>query len=217
MSWLARLKSGKAPEKDASKTTETIFVVSVAPTLAPFQNNEGATAAANDPAPRPTPTTAMVDIGTVRPPGLSPLLLAASLALDASIIAAGIPPGLDPDAFCWPHSTAMNGAEIDLFTARLHRFTDKGLTVTEGEALAEKLVVRDREADDRRFCLECSHLSGYGQSSWRCGNRQTAGIAIRPRDAQLPADLVLQLQRCDGFTPHLTPTPQGKDNDHAQY
>ena len=215
MSWLARLKAGKTPEKDATKTTETLFVVSVAPTLAPLQKNAGATVAANDPAPAPKPIVAAVDIGTVRPPGLSPLLLAASVALDASIVAAGALPGNDPNAHCWPHSTAMNGAEIDLFTARLHRFTDKGLTIADGESLADKLVVRDREADDRRFCLECRHLSGVGQTSWRCGNWQAAGIAIRSRDSQLPADLVLQLQRCDGFTPYLTLTPQGKDDDHA--
>ena len=217
MSWLARLKAGKTPEKDASKTTKTIFVVSVAPTLAPFQKNEGPTAAANDTAPTPTPTTVMVDIGTVRPPGLSPLLLAASLALDASIVAAGALPGSDPDAHCWPHSTAMNGAEIDLLTARLHRFTDKGLTIADGESLADKLVVRDREADDRRFCMECRHLSGVGQTSWRCGNWQAAGVAIRSRDSLLPADLVLQLQRCDGFTPHLLSTHQVNDDDHNSY
>ena len=217
MSWLARLKTGKAPDKDAAKTTETFFGVSVAPTLVPLQKNAGKTVAANDPAPAPRPIAATVDIGTVRPPGLSPLLLAASLALDASIVAAGTFTGNDPDADCWPHSTAMNGSEIDLFTARLHRFTDKGLTVIDGEALADKLVVRDREADDRGFCLECRHLSGYGQTSWRCGNWQAAGIAIRLRDSQLPTDLVLQLQRCGGFPQHPTPTPQGKDDDHAQH
>jgi len=206
MSWLARLKSGKTPEKDAAKTTETLFVVSVAPTLAPLQKNEGATVAANDPAPAPTPRTVMVDIGTVRPAGLSPLLLAASLALDTSIDSVGALPGNYPDAQCWPHSTAMNGAEIDLFTARLHRFTDKGLNIADGESLADKLVVRDREADDRRFCLECRHLSGHAQASWRCGNWQAAGVAIRSPDSHLPADLVLQLQRCHGFTPHLIST-----------
>jgi hypothetical protein len=115
----------------------------------------------------------------------------------------------DPDRWCWPDSTAMNGTEIDLFTARLHRFTDKGLTRTDGEALADKLVIRDRETDDRRSCLECRHLSGYAHTSWRCGNWQAAGIAIRPRDTQLPADLVLQLQRCDGFA---TATPNAKTN-----
>ena len=196
MSWLARLKAGITPDKDASKTTETLFVVSVAPTLAPLQKNEGATVAANDPASTP---------------------IAASLALDASIVAAGTLPDLDPDTFCWPHSTAMNGAEIDLFTARLHRFTDKGLTIADGESLADKLVVRDREADDRRFCLECRHLSGYGQASWRCGNWQAAGVAIRSRDSHLSVDLVLQLQRCHGFTPHLLSTLQGNDDDHNSH
>lgn len=105
----------------------------------------------------------------------------------------------DPDGWCWPRSTAMTGAEIDNFKARLSKFGDKGLTATDCEALADKLVKRDRESDDRRVCLECKHLSGVGQTSWRCGNWQAAGIAIHACDTQLPADLVLQLQRCDGF------------------
>jgi hypothetical protein len=37
------------------------------------------------------------------------------------------------DACCWPHSTAMNGAEIDTFTARVARFTDKGLSLIDAE------------------------------------------------------------------------------------
>lgn len=209
MSWLARLKTGKPPEKDAAITTETHFVVSVAPTLVPLQKNAGETVAANDPAPAPRPMAATVDIGTVRPPGLSPMLLAASLALDASIVAAGTFTGNDPDADCWPHSTAMNGAEIDLFTARLHRFTDKGLDPTDGEALADKLVIRDRETDDRRSCLECMHLSGFGHKRWRCGNWKVAGIAIHLRDTHLPTVLVLQLQRCDGFKLNFISTSQG--------
>ena len=105
----------------------------------------------------------------------------------------------DPDRWSWPPSSAMNGAEIDTFAARLHQFTDKGLARTHGEALADKLVLRDREQDDRRVCLECKHFGGHGAASWRCGNWQAAGIALRLRDAQLPADLVVQLQRCDGF------------------
>ena len=120
----------------------------------------------------------------------------------------------DPDRWCWPHSSAMSTAEIDAFTVRLARFTDKGLSLDDAEALADKLVVRDRERDNRRLCLECVHLSGFAPASWRCGNWQAAGIAIRPHDTQLPAELVVQLQRCGGFTPHLTPTPQGNDDDH---
>ena len=105
----------------------------------------------------------------------------------------------DPDRWCWPHSQAMNTGEIDTFTARLARFTDKGLSLDDGEALADKLVMRDRESDDRRLCLECFHLSGQNGKAWDCRNWQAAKVASRPRDAQLSAALVCQLQRCDGF------------------
>jgi len=143
----------------------------------------------------------VIDIGTVRSPGLTPALMAASLALDAQIVAAG---GLcdsneNPDRHCWPNSTAMNGAEIDTFAARLARFTTKGVSTPDAEALADRLVIRDRETDDRRSCLECRHLSGFGHTSWRCGNWQRSGIAINPRSTQLAPDLVFQLQRCNGF------------------
>ncbi|MDO8440968.1 MAG: hypothetical protein Q7S97_07165 [Polaromonas sp.] len=93
----------------------------------------------------------------------------------------------------------MNTREIDTFTARLARFTDKGLGLDDAEALADKLVKRDREPDDRRLCLECFHLSGQLGKTWDCRNWQRAGVALRARDAQLPAALVIQPQRCDGF------------------
>lgn len=108
-------------------------------------------------------------------------------------------PAPDSDRWCWPHGTAMSGAEIDTFKARLSRFTDKGLTIDDGEALADRLVIRDRESDDRRLCLECLHLAGHGVTRG-CRNWQRAGIAIQSRDAQLPGELVCKLQRCDGFT-----------------
>jgi hypothetical protein len=101
----------------------------------------------------------------------------------------------------------MNGAELDLFTARLARFTDKGVIQIEAESMADKLVIRDRESDDRRLCLECTHMGGYGQSSWRCGNWQAAGVAICAGHNQLSAGLVLLLQRCEGFTPYGASQP----------
>jgi hypothetical protein len=105
----------------------------------------------------------------------------------------------DPDRWCWPHSSAMNGAEIDTLTTRQALFTDKGMSLDEAEALADKLVLRDRDADDRRLCLECSNFQGHRTSAWRCGEWQRAGIAQQAKDAQLSAALVLQLQRCSGF------------------
>jgi hypothetical protein len=73
---------------------------------------------------------------------------------------------------------------LTLFTARLHRFTDKGLAATDGEALADKLVVRDREARrPARFAWSAGTCPGMlAGSSWRCGNWQAAGVAIRSRD-----------------------------------
>jgi hypothetical protein len=108
----------------------------------------------------------------------------------------------DPDRWCWPHSDAMTSHEIDTFTARLARFTDKGGSLMDSEALADKLVIRDREQDDRRLCLECMHLAGFGSGSWRCGAWQAAGVAIRSHDAQSPDELVMQLQHCGGFKGH---------------
>ncbi|MFC7462361.1 hypothetical protein [Hydrogenophaga defluvii] len=106
-------------------------------------------------------------------------------------------PTTDPDRWCWPHSEAMNGQEIDTFTARLSRFTDKGLTLTDAEREADRLAIRDRENDNRRLCLECAHLHGAGR--WRCGNWHRAEVANQLKDAHLPGALVLTLQRCPGF------------------
>ena len=118
-------------------------------------------------------------------------------------------PAPDHDQWCWPNSPAMNTTEIETFTARLLRFTAKGLPVLGSEALAEKLVDRDREQDDRVICLECRHIAGYGAGSWRCANWRAAGIAVSPRHASLPSDLVMQLQRCGGFTTYQ----EGSNND----
>ena len=93
----------------------------------------------------------------------------------------------------------MTGAEIDTFTVRLARFADRGLLLANAERVADKLVMRDRDADDRRLCVECASF----QRGERCGNWRQAGIAIRTKDAQLSAALMIQLQRCDGFAPQL--------------
>lgn len=99
----------------------------------------------------------------------------------------------NPDRCCWPQSDAMNGQEIDTFMGRLALFTDKGLSQDEAERLADKLVVRDRESDDRRLCLECVHLQGHGR--WRCGNWSAAGVA----QSGLASELAKTLQRCNGY------------------
>ena len=128
---------------------------------------------------------------------------------DSSIAVIG-----DLDRWCWPHSSVMNGAEIDTFTARLFRFNDKGLPRNDGETLADKLVIRDRESDDRCVCLECVHLTGHWASSWRCGNWKAASAPHQSSDAQLASVLVLMRQRCDGFAAQLKSTQYRTCDDH---
>lgn len=102
-------------------------------------------------------------------------------------------PETDLDRWCWPHSAAMNTGELDAFTARQARFTDMGVCYADAEQLADRLKWRDRGGDDRWLCVECSSLSWSG--SWHCGNSKKAGLRVR----HLPKDIVLLLQRCDGF------------------
>jgi hypothetical protein len=110
MKWLARLKKIElAPEVAPTKPTKPSqeaqiggFVGFVGPGLSSTQKTGGDLPAANDPAPMPTKARvlpmadlapgAVIDVGTIRPTGLSPKLLAASLALDAQIAALGLLP-----------------------------------------------------------------------------------------------------------------------------
>jgi hypothetical protein len=45
----------------------------------------------------------------------------------------------------------MKPAELEAFTARLARFTDKGVTQIGAEVTVTELVGRDRDSDDRRL------------------------------------------------------------------
>ena len=100
--------------------------------------------------------------------------------------------GADPDRWAWPHSSAMNGQELDTLMARQALFCQRGAAPQDAERLADRLVNRDRDDDDRRLCLECRHLRGAGP--YRCGNARAAGL-----HADLARGLVLTLQRCHGY------------------
>lgn len=106
-----------------------------------------------------------------------------------------VPPALvtAPDLWCWPYTQVMNATELVTFTARLSRFTEKGLSHDDAERLADALVIRDRDGDDRRLCLECAHLQGVRHR--RCGNWLLASVSRE----RLGFDLVQLMQRCAGF------------------
>jgi hypothetical protein len=102
------------------------------------------------------------------------------------------------DAWCWPHSEAMNCAELLAFTSRRDRLMRWGWPESEAENLAERLARRDRECDERVTCVDCQH---YRSASGRCGNAEKAELAA----ASIGRDLPTLLQRCKGFDAHEYP------------
>jgi hypothetical protein len=105
------------------------------------------------------------------------------------------------DAYCWPHSIAMNSAEINQTRIRLERLIQSGLDIIEAEKLCDRLLRRDREglATDIYSCFECKNL--VVANGWFCRNWKMAEVAHRAKDSQLPTALVVLLQRCFGFSP----------------
>ena len=53
-------------------------------------------------------------------------------------------PAPDPDRACWPHSVAMNRAEIDRMVQRLALFEAQGMPLDEAEAEADRLMRLER-------------------------------------------------------------------------
>ena len=87
-------------------------------------------------------------------------------------------------------AVAWTDADITAFLERRDRLMRWGWTEPDAEKQAEKLVKRDREADDRVSCIDCRHFR-HG----RCGNHGRAGL----NSPELGRDLASLLQRCTGF------------------
>jgi len=191
MSWLARLKKSEMPlEMGTTKPTKPSFVGFVGSDSVFMQKIEGDSAAANDltqaVGPMDKPPVAM---------SVATQILFSSGTLSTAL--SSEPAELsDPDRWCWPHSSAMTGLEIDTMVERTALFNRRGLPALQADLLADKLVTRDREGDDRRLCLECTHLRRAG-GAMRCAQWQRAGLGA----LNLPAGLAMQLQRCEIFKP----------------
>ena len=89
------------------------------------------------------------------------------------------------------HAWGWDDAEIDLFVSRATRFSLLGRN--DGEHLAERLTLRDRQADDRRMCLECRELDSTG----RCAAARRGAIQGADRGL-VPVQNILM--RCAAFT-----------------
>lgn len=92
----------------------------------------------------------------------------------------------------------MNARETTRHTYRVGLFTRRGLSPDAATLLADRLVSRDAERDDRRMCIECSHLQIT--KNLRIGNRCFQAAQGRLRGTSVHHDPVLTiLQRCEGF------------------
>lgn len=92
------------------------------------------------------------------------------------------------------HAVPWDDEACSVFITRVTLFIRKGLDVGDADDLAERLCLRDLDADNRALCLECTGLVGTASTGWRCCRPRAAGVA-----AALPAELVTQLQRCPAF------------------
>lgn len=96
------------------------------------------------------------------------------------------------------HAGGWDDAEIEVFLRREARFTRMG-RIDDAEHWAERLILRDRQHDDRRVCLECAALA----NNRRCLVASRGGLTGVDRQLE-PVPTILQ--RCEGFAlaPGLT-------------
>lgn len=87
-------------------------------------------------------------------------------------------------------AVAWTDADIAAFLARRARLMRWGWAEPDAERLAERLVIRDREADARVTCTDCRHYR-----PGRCANHAGAGLSA----PEVGRDLAAMLQRCPGF------------------
>lgn len=99
---------------------------------------------------------------------------------------------INVDSWCWPHSGAMNTAELKTFAMRIERFKQRYLGDAEATALADRLVMRDRAGDDRKVCVECRWMG----SSGRCIAAASGRLRGTDRLHEPVRDL---LHRCEAF------------------
>ena len=100
------------------------------------------------------------------------------------------------------NAPGWSDTQIARFTYRVGLFRRRGKSEVRAEQLAESLVARDAERDDRRMCLECAGLQrgqsyGNGPSpAPRCGPAAAGRVNGASKRLEPVTDI---LQRCEHF------------------
>jgi hypothetical protein len=90
------------------------------------------------------------------------------------------------------HAGGWDDGEMARFEARARHFQRRGIAVIDAEDLAERLTLRDKQFDELRMCLECSHLTDRGRCMAAISGRiKTVGRYYEP--------VQMQLKRCNEF------------------
>lgn len=98
------------------------------------------------------------------------------------------PPLMTPDQAEMCHLGGWSDAMVTIFLQRKADFMRSALCEVSAEELAERLVLRDRDGDDRVVCLECTNFS-----RGECLRSRTAGVGMEL------GMLSTTLQRCRAF------------------
>lgn len=93
------------------------------------------------------------------------------------------------------HRVEWDDDDCVRFEARSAANQRRGFAAEDAEDLAELMHLLDVQAEGRSMCLGCGHLHGSMASGCRCGNHTQAQVG-----RELPLALVIQPQRCPGFT-----------------
>lgn len=184
--WAARARAEIAakPAGGTAKTDESpVSSVSSAPAGAVINWSDGA----------------RVEVSSVSsvPPAPVPTNSALGLGAAAKTVRRSGNPYMTPEQGDECHEGGWNDAEIKVFMERATHLGAMGRP--DAEHLAERLTLRDRQADERHMCVECCELEAGG----RCAAARRGALTNTDRLFEPTQNILV---RCPAFrarAPHL--------------
>ena len=204
---MARAKAQLAQPARAStdKTDETpVLSVSSVPPAAISAERNGVSSVSS----AVSPGVVVTAIGGLinSEPVIAAMPVAVPVAMPAKVDRGSGNPYMTPEQGDDCHACGWDDAEIAVFMGRSARFAQIGRR--DAEHLAERLTLRDRQADDRRMCIECREL----ELSGRCAAARRGAVAGADRKME-PVQTILM--RCPSFRCAVSAHEYKQGSDHA--